>query len=343
MWRVASAYYRGMGHKSFIVALCLSIVAAAHAAIPDAQRQALVDFYNATHGANWTKNTGWNGAAGTECTWFGVTCDSDSTTVTALSLPSNAMVGAIPHSILNLTDLSSLSIEFNGLYSTDPQVVAFINAHQPNILNFQTVAPTGLVVLPDNRSTLTLSWTQVPYREQDTHFDIYSGTTLLKSVPYTSNVATFTGLDSTKSYSFQIRTVTGGLTSDPSAIVAGTPGPPPGKFEIASSTLKTFWVDPVNGNDSNNGTTEATPFKTIDTAYQAGSLYSGQRGGYEIVLRPGDYPQSAFLGQFIAVGSQDLPAVMRAEVPGTAILHGLLGAQGSHIYLIGLTLVDALP
>jgi hypothetical protein len=45
---------------------------AATAAIPAAERQALVDLYNSTGGASWTNRAGWNGAAGTECSWTGV-------------------------------------------------------------------------------------------------------------------------------------------------------------------------------------------------------------------------------------------------------------------------------
>jgi len=41
------------------------------AAIPAAERQALIDLYNSTNGASWTTITNWNGAAGTENTWFG--------------------------------------------------------------------------------------------------------------------------------------------------------------------------------------------------------------------------------------------------------------------------------
>ncbi|MER2529260.1 MAG: hypothetical protein ABTR07_15155 [Candidatus Competibacter denitrificans] len=47
----------------------------ASAAIPLAERDALIALYNSTDGDNWTIKTNWNGAAGTECTWAGVTCD----------------------------------------------------------------------------------------------------------------------------------------------------------------------------------------------------------------------------------------------------------------------------
>src|SRR5690606_28127612 len=39
-----------------------------------AQRDALIAFYNSTGGDDWNTNTGWLGAQGTECTWYGVSC-----------------------------------------------------------------------------------------------------------------------------------------------------------------------------------------------------------------------------------------------------------------------------
>ena len=48
------------------------------AQVPQIERDALVALYNSTDGANWTDNTGWLGAAGTECSWFGVACSNGS-------------------------------------------------------------------------------------------------------------------------------------------------------------------------------------------------------------------------------------------------------------------------
>ena len=42
--------------------------------VPQVDRDALIALYNATNGDNWTNNTEWIGAAGTECDWFGVFC-----------------------------------------------------------------------------------------------------------------------------------------------------------------------------------------------------------------------------------------------------------------------------
>lgn len=87
---------------------------AAQAAIPAAERQALLNLYNSTGGSGWIHNGGWNngsggnGAAGTECggssaaAWFGVTCDSAGSHVISLYLPQNGLVGTLP-------DLSALT------------------------------------------------------------------------------------------------------------------------------------------------------------------------------------------------------------------------------------------
>ena len=68
----------------------------------------LVTLYNATDGANWTANTGWvDGAAGTNCVpcdWYGVICDNNDR-VTKLHLGFNNLVGTIPSTISDLTNL----------------------------------------------------------------------------------------------------------------------------------------------------------------------------------------------------------------------------------------------
>src|SRR5436190_9364427 len=210
--------------------LSLSLAVSASAAIPDGERQALIGLYDATAGDSWTNKTGWKGAAGTECTWFGIVCSDEKTvvviqmpsnnltgtlpvlslpnlrelnlesnhlsgklpdlpvSVTGLLLKSNTLTGEIPRSILNLMQLGNLTLEFNGLFSHDPQVQKLINTVEGPVLDFQTVAPAGVVAKPDNRSTITVSWTPLRFETETTHYDVYSGSTLMRSVPYTSNV-----------------------------------------------------------------------------------------------------------------------------------------------------------
>ena len=63
--------------RIFLIIPVLFALAAsvAEAAIPAAERQVLIAIYNGTNGGTWTNSTNWNSGGGTECTWFGVTCD----------------------------------------------------------------------------------------------------------------------------------------------------------------------------------------------------------------------------------------------------------------------------
>jgi hypothetical protein len=52
--------------------LLILLAGLSYAQVPQIELDALVALYNSTDGANWTDNTGWMGAAGNECSWFGV-------------------------------------------------------------------------------------------------------------------------------------------------------------------------------------------------------------------------------------------------------------------------------
>ena len=91
-----------------LMGLALGVLApfGASAAIPDVERQVLLDLYSSTNGANWMDNTGWGDAVGTECTWFGVTCDDSGLHVIGIALDSNSLIGTLP-SLDGLTHLES--------------------------------------------------------------------------------------------------------------------------------------------------------------------------------------------------------------------------------------------
>ncbi len=108
----------------------------ASAAIPAAERQALLDLYNATTGDGWTDSTGWGGGAGSECGWHGVRCNSGETTVVWLDLSDNNLVGTIPASIGNLTGLEVLNLSFNGISGTIPGEVG-------NLVNLTSLSLSG--------------------------------------------------------------------------------------------------------------------------------------------------------------------------------------------------------
>lgn len=87
------------------------------AAIPATERTALTALYTSTNGAGWTTRTNWRNAgntdfniAGTECTWFGVTCDAGQTHVTRIVLQGNNLTGTLPAQLGQLPNLILLDL-----------------------------------------------------------------------------------------------------------------------------------------------------------------------------------------------------------------------------------------
>jgi len=112
---------------------------------------ALMAFYAATDGPNWTVNTGWaDAAAGTNCTpcdgtWQGVTCLNGR--VRALALRDNNLTGSIDIPELSLfTELSLLNLGFNNLSGGIPEQLFELPEISSVILGFNNF--TGGI--PDN-------------------------------------------------------------------------------------------------------------------------------------------------------------------------------------------------
>src|SRR3954466_12293253 len=105
--------------------LCaLFFATAVHAAVSQKERDALIAFYNATDGAQWSAHDNWNGAAGTECTWYGVYCDDSQTRVTALSVNYNNVTGTLPPAIGDLSNVTEIQLEGNKLTGSIPLQIA---------------------------------------------------------------------------------------------------------------------------------------------------------------------------------------------------------------------------
>jgi Leucine-rich repeat (LRR) protein len=115
-------FRRGLSRlNAFMAALLLAYVVASYpapavAAIPHSEREALIAIYNSMGGGGWGNETGWLDPPGSECSWYGVSCDAAQTTVTGLDLSRNNLAGIIPAEVADLvslqaTDLSSRSLE----------------------------------------------------------------------------------------------------------------------------------------------------------------------------------------------------------------------------------------
>lgn len=80
-------------------------------------RDALIAFYNATDGPNWTDNTNWCSDEPLD-TWYGITTDSEGR-VTRISLENNGLSGATGNTLAPLTALTYLDCSGNSLSSLD--------------------------------------------------------------------------------------------------------------------------------------------------------------------------------------------------------------------------------
>ena len=87
-------------------------VTTADAAIPVGEREVLIDLYNSTNGAGWTRNANWLGGEGTECTWAGIACNDTQSHVIRVELNSNRLAGTLP-SLGGLTALQGFSVTSN--------------------------------------------------------------------------------------------------------------------------------------------------------------------------------------------------------------------------------------
>ena len=103
----------------FLLLIGLTMSGTAYSQVPVWEREALIALYNATDGDNWARNTGWNGAVGTECDWYGVTCTGG--VVSELHLNNGLrLTGSIPPELSNLTGLTILSLYNNQLTGPTP-------------------------------------------------------------------------------------------------------------------------------------------------------------------------------------------------------------------------------
>ena len=92
----------------------------AAAIISDDERIALLDLHASTNGAGWINSSGWGGAIGTECAWYGVTCAASGNSVEELSLPGNNLSGPLPSNLQDLYALKLLYLGNNALTGSIP-------------------------------------------------------------------------------------------------------------------------------------------------------------------------------------------------------------------------------
>src|SRR3989338_10043251 len=118
---VATTAIKLLRQSLWLILFLLGWASTAQAAIPASERAVLDSLYASTNGAGWANNTGWGGAAGTECTWYGIMCFGSPSHVVSINLPSNNLVGSLP-SLSGLTALRYFIVHSNQLTGSIPSL-----------------------------------------------------------------------------------------------------------------------------------------------------------------------------------------------------------------------------
>ena len=115
----------------------------------ETDRQALVDLYNRTGGANWKHNSNWLTDAPLS-DWYGVRVDANGRVV-ELTLAQNGLTGQIPETIDTLSQLGVLDLAGNALTGNIPGTIgSLINLGSLLLQNNQLTGtvPTAITNLP---------------------------------------------------------------------------------------------------------------------------------------------------------------------------------------------------
>ena len=148
-------------------------VTGAWGTIPATERTVLVNIYNATEGPGWKNNTNWNGAAYTECTWWGVGCDAGANHVIGINLSHNNLNGGPLPDLSGLTNLQSFDVDSNQLLGSIPSLSGLTNLQYFDVsMNINLTGP-----IPSLSNLTNLQ-----------HFDVSINDNLTGPIPSISNL-----------------------------------------------------------------------------------------------------------------------------------------------------------
>lgn len=193
-------------------ALLALLASVAQAAIPTTERNVLIALYGSTGGASWTNNSGWNGTAGSECTWYGISCDHGSAHVVGLNLGTNNLSGLLPL-LSDLPAITILDLHVNHLtgslatissLTNLTQFVAYSNQFQGSIPTLTTLTQLEFFDVDTNQLNGTL--TSLTGLTQLVGFIAY-GNQLTGSIP------ALTGLIGLNSFDVSSNQLTGSIPS----------------------------------------------------------------------------------------------------------------------------------
>ena len=130
-------------------------------AVPDEEKQALIDLYNATGGANWINNTNWLSDAPVS-EWYGIAVEDEH--VVGVRLNSNNLVGTLPESINELDRvtyfyagsnmLSGVLLDMSALTSLADLYLSYNNYSFVDLVpNYESLSEISRLQLSPQKST----------------------------------------------------------------------------------------------------------------------------------------------------------------------------------------------
>ena len=133
-----------------------------NAAVPQAERDALVALYDSTDGDHWTNHSNWLVGDPCDNSWYGIVCGTNK--IVEIRLSYNRLTGSIPAQLANLSNLETLDLESNHyLAGNIPPELGNLNNLQKLYLSDTQLTgsiPTELGSLV-NLKELYLEWTNL--------------------------------------------------------------------------------------------------------------------------------------------------------------------------------------
>ncbi len=184
------------------------------ATVSSFERAALIDLYNSTDGANWITKTNWLGPVGTECTWFGVTCDATKIYIINIALPNNNLNGTLPTTINSFLALRGFNVSGNRLTGAIPSLTDLSLLGAINVSNNQLSGSipallqlTQLQSFAASTNALTGNLPSLVGLTELSSFNV-SNNQLSGTVPTLSGVASFANL---QTFNISLNRFTGAL------------------------------------------------------------------------------------------------------------------------------------
>ena len=117
------------------------------------------ELYEGLGGDEWLKKDGWGKADTPVCNWYGIICDTDgSGIVRGIELPDNNLSGAIPMSLWDLDDLTSLDLSGSAIIGELPVEISLKRIEEIDLRFNQLSGPLPVAFLKHRKlNSLKLS------------------------------------------------------------------------------------------------------------------------------------------------------------------------------------------